>query len=401
MRRSHDSVLTSHAGSLPRTERLVAANAARAAGEEVEGWEELLAAEVADLVLRQRETGIDLVGDGEYGKSMTSPMDFGSWWSYIFQRAEGLSLDEGGAWITDRHVSSPGDTRLTGFAFRRDQQAFREAYTDPTSGIFHGTPPVFPKVTGPLRYTGHAAIAADVANLRAAADAAGTSDAFITSLAPGSASRIANEHYASDEELLFAWADVMREEYVAVLDAGLILQIDDPSIAENYDQIEPEPALEDYLDFTRLRVEALNHALRGLPSDRIRYHLCWGSWHGPHTTDLGLRDILPTVLGINADAITFEAANVRHEHEYRVWEDVALPDGKILLPGVVSHATNVVEHPELVAERIVRIAERVGRENVVASTDCGLGGRVHGQIAWAKLRSLTEGAALATRTLWG
>lgn len=400
MRRSQDRILTSHAGSLPRTERLVAANAARAAGEDVADWEQLLATEVADLVARQQEADVDLVGDGEYGKSMTSPMDFGSWWSYIFQRAEGLSLDEGGAWVTDRHLSTPGDVRLTGFGFRRDQQEFREAYTDPTSGIFVGAPPVFPKVTGPLRYTGQAAIAADIANLRAAAEAAGTTDAFITSLAPGSASRIANEHYADDTSLLEAWADVMREEYVAIIDAGLILQIDDPSIAENFDQIEPEPAIEDYLAFTRLRVEALNHALRGLPSDRIRYHLCWGSWHGPHTTDLGLRDIVDTVLTINADAITFEAANVRHEHEYRVWDDVALPEGKVLLPGVVSHATNVVEHPELVAERIVRLATRVGRENVIASTDCGLGGRVHSQIAWAKLRSLRDGAALASAELW-
>ncbi|GMA32601.1 cobalamin-independent methionine synthase II family protein [Litorihabitans aurantiacus] len=399
MRRSSSRILTSHAGSLPRTDALVAANAARAAGEEVEGWEELLATEVRDLVARQREVGVDLVGDGEYGKAMTSPMDFGSWWSYIFQRTEGLSLDEGGAWVTDRHLSTPGDTRLTGFGSRRDQQAFREAYSSPTSGIFVGEPPVFPKVTGPLRYTGHAALAADIANLRAAADAVGTQDAFITSLAPGSASRIANEHYGDDVALLEAWADVMREEYVAVIEAGLILQIDDPSIAENYDQIEPEPAIEDYLAFTRLRVEALNHALRGLPSDRIRYHLCWGSWHGPHTTDLALRDIVGTVLTIDADAITYEAANVRHEHEYRVWDEVALPDGKMLLPGVVSHATNVVEHPELVAERIVRIAQRVGTENVVASTDCGLGGRVHSQIAWAKLRSLTEGAALASEAL--
>lgn len=192
----------------------------------------------------------------------------------------------------------------------------------------------------------------------------------------------------------------MREEYKAIVDAGLILQLDDPCIAENWDQINPEPSVEDYKKFTMVRVEALNYAIRDLPTDRIRFHLCWGSWHGPHVTDIPMADIVDVMLAINAGAYLFEAGNVRHEHEWKVWHDVTLPDGKIIVPGVVSHATNLVEHPEVVADRIVRFAEAVGRENVIAGTDCGLGGRVHPQIAWAKLEALAQGARLATQRLW-
>lgn len=402
MLRSDDRIQTTHAGSLPRTPELLAANAAREAGDENGDFDALLRDAVVDVVERQQRAGITLVGDGEYGKSMSSPMDYGAWWSYSFQRTAGLELDTDAAWVLADVQSSPGDVRLTGFGNRRDQARFREAYTDPTSGIFAGEGPgAFPKVTGPLKYTGQAAVAQDAANLRAAADAAGVQDAFVTSIAPGSATRIANEHYATHEEYAYAWADVLREEYLAIVDAGLVLQIDDPGLAESWDQVTPEPTVEDYLAFSRVHVEALNHALRGIPEDRVRYHLCWGSWHGPHTTDLPMKDVVDLMLEIHASAYSFEAANVRHEHEYRVWDDVALPEGKILLPGVVSHATNVVEHPELVAERIERFATRVGRENVVASTDCGLGGRVHAQIAWAKLESLAQGAEIATRRLWG
>ena len=183
--------------------------------------------------------------------------------------------------------------------------------------------------------------------------------------------------------------------------AGFVLQLDDPALATSWDMINPEPSVADYRAFAELRVEALNHALRGLPANRIRYHLCWGSWHGPHVTDIPMRDLIDTVLKVNAQGISFEAGNVRHEHEWKVWRDVKLPDGKLLIPGVVSHATNVIEHPELVADRLVRFADVVGRENVLASTDCGLGGRVHPDIAWAKLRALAEGAALASKRLWG
>jgi len=201
--------------------------------------------------------------------------------------------------------------------------------------------------------------------------------------------------------MIFACADAMREEYKAIIDAGLILQLDDPSIAENWDMINPEPSAEAYRKFSMLRVEALNHAIKDLPRERIRFHLCWGSWHGPHVTDIPMRDIVEVMLAIDVQAYSFEAANVRHEHEWRGWQDMKLPEGKNLIPGIVSHATNVVEHPELVADRIIRFARLVGRENVIASTDCGLGGRVYPDIAWAKLETLVRGAELATKELWG
>jgi len=220
------------------------------------------------------------------------------------------------------------------------------------------------------------------------------------SISPGSFARGENLHYHTGEEFVFAAADAMREEYKAIVDAGIVLQIDDPSLPDNWDMIDPEPPLNEFKKFERARLEALNHALRGLPADRIRYHICWGSWHGPHTTDIPLRDIIDLVLAVNAGAYSVEAANARHEHEWRVWQDVKLPDGKLLIPGVVSHATNIVEHPQVVADRIVRYAKVVGRENVIAGTDCGFGGRIHPQIAWAKLEALGQGAKLASQELW-
>jgi 5-methyltetrahydropteroyltriglutamate--homocysteine methyltransferase len=400
--RSTDRIETSHAGSLPRTAELIAANAARAGGAGPEGFADMLRDEVVGVVRRQLDAGITVVGDGEYGKAMSSPVDYGAWWSYSFQRLGGLELDPEGRWATESVPSAPGDVRLTGFLHRRDRKRFAEAYADPTSGIFSGgdEPAPFPKCTGPLTYTGHDAVAADVANMTAALTTTGAREGFLTALSPGSASRIANEHYATEEEFVWACAEALRPEYQAIIDAGLVLQIDDPSVAENFDQIDPEPSVEDYQQFTRIRVEALNHALRGLPEDRIRFHLCWGSWHGPHTTDLPMADVVELMLEVNAGAYTFEAAGARHEHEFTVWDDVRLPDGKVILPGVVGHATNVVEHPELVAQRIERFATRVGRENVIASTDCGLGGRVHPQIAWAKLETLAAGARIASERLW-
>src|SRR5437763_4223350 len=243
-------------------------------------------------------------------------------------------------------------------------------------------------------------IKADIANFKAAMQAAGVAEGFMTAVAPGSAYSIGNRYYKTDEEFLYVCAEAMREEYQAIVDAGLILQLDDPATATGWDMITPEPSLDAYKKFIMVRIEALNHALRGLPADRIRYHLCWGSWHGPHVTDIPLRDIVDVMLAVNAGAYSFEAGNVRHEHEWRVWQDVKLPDDKLILPGVVSHATNVVEHPELVADRILRFADLVGRERVIASTDCGLGGRVRPQIAWAKLEALGAGTALASQQLW-
>jgi 5-methyltetrahydropteroyltriglutamate--homocysteine methyltransferase len=403
MRESRQRILTTHAGSLPRPDDLIEANRARESGEasDERAFSATLRAAVTDVVRRQRDGGIDVPGDGEYGKAMGHRVNYRAWWSYSFHRLGGLELGTQGLYDMPAHRSKPGEVVLTSFADRRDRLRFAAAYADPDSGVSTGPrAALWPVCVGPLTYTGQAAIKADIDNLKAALAASGAEEGFLTSIAPGSASRIGNRHYKTEEEFLFACADALREEYRAIVDAGLILQLDDPAIAENWDMVNPEPSAEDYRKFSMVRVEALNHAIRGLPEDRIRFHLCWGSWHGPHTTDIPLREIVDVMLAVKCRAYSFEAGNVRHEHEWRVWQDVKLPDGKLILPGVVSHATNVVEHPELVAERIGRFAGLVGRERVIASTDCGLGGRVHPQIAWAKLESLAQGAALASRQLW-
>ena len=398
-----DRILTSHAGSLPRPEDLIALNEQRAEGDfsgEAEYLGKLRAA-VADVVARQREVGIDLVNDGEYGHSMGQSYDYGPWWTYVFQRLGGLELTEDVLLDIPQAKAKPGEIVLASFAERRDWLAFADAYGDPASGVALPNRPIAPVCRGPITYQGQEDVQRDIADMKAAMAAAGVTDGFLNSVAPGSCARFGNEYYADDDEIMQACADAMREEYTAIIDAGLILQLDDPAIAENWDQINPAPSVADYQRFTMKRVEALNYAIRGLPADRIRFHLCWGSWHGPHTTDIPMADIVDVMLAINAGAYSFEAANARHEHEWKVWRDVKLPEGKVILPGMVSHSTNLIEHPELVADRIVRYAEAVGRENVVASTDCGLGGRVHPQIAWAKLESLAKGAELATRQLWG
>ena len=396
------SVLTSHAGSLPRPEDLVELNLKRFEGQPVDedDFQSRLKDAVKDVVARQHEIGIDLVNDGEYGHSMGHRYDYGSWWTYVFLRLGGLEIRPQTLMTTAQPAAKPGEIGLATFAERRDWNLFADAYGDETSGVALPTPPpIAPVATGPISYIGQADIQRDIDNFKAALDAAGLEDGFLNSVAPGSCHRFGNEFYDNDEEMMYACADAMREEYTAIIDAGLGLQLDDPAIAENWDQIVPEPSVEDYKRFTMVRVEALNHAIRGLPTERIRFHLCWGSWHGPHTTDIPMKDIVDVMLAIDAGSYSFEAANVRHEHEWRVWQDVKLPDGKRILPGVVSHSTNVVEHPELVAERIARFADGVGKENVVASTDCGLGGRVHPQIAWAKLESLAQGARLAGERL--
>jgi 5-methyltetrahydropteroyltriglutamate--homocysteine methyltransferase len=401
MRASSDRILTSHAGSLPRPDALIEANRAREAGEAAEegSYNTVLRQSVGDIVRHQRELGIDTPGDGELGKATTQRINYGPWWRYSFLRMSGLAPGGLTLYELPPRRSGPDEVVLTSFADRRDRTRFAAAYADPVSGITTGPRPSSPVCTGPLTYTGQQAIAADIANFKTALAAAGIDEGFMTGVAPGSAYRIPNTYYKSDEEFLYAWAEALREEYKAILDAGLVLQLDDPAVADNWDMVNPEPSIEAYKKFTMVRVEALNHALRGLPQERVRFHLCWGSWHGPHTTDIPMRDILDVMLAVNAQAYSFEAGNVRHEHEWRVWEDVKLPDDKLILPGVVSHATNVVEHPELVADRILRFANLVGRERVIASTDCGLGGRVHPDIAWAKLEALAQGAALASRRL--
>jgi 5-methyltetrahydropteroyltriglutamate--homocysteine methyltransferase len=404
MKGSRSHILTTQAGSLPRPDDLIELNRARQAGESQDerDYQTRLSTAVGEVVRRQKATGIDVPGDGEYGKAMGQRVNYGAWWSYSFQRLGGLELGME-LYRIPAQRSEPGRVRLTSFSDRRDRALFPAAYADPESGVStnRGGPGMrLPVCRGPLVYTGQEAIQADVAHMKAALAATGVDEGFMTSIAPGSASRIGNEYYKTDEEFIFACAEAMREEYKAILDAGLVLQLDDPAIAENWDMINPAPPVAEYRKLSMIRVEALNHALRGLPRDRIRFHLCWGSWHGPHVTDIPLRDIVDVMLAVDCQAYSFEAGNVRHEHEWKVWREVKLPDDRILIPGVVSHATNVVEHPELVADRIARFASLVGRERVIAGTDCGLGGRVHPDIAWAKIGALAQGAALASRQLY-
>lgn len=393
---------TTTAGSLPRTQALIEANAARNFEDDgftlrsTPEFEALVAEAVRDVVARQRELGITQPGDGEFGKAMSNAVDYGAWWGYSFQRVTGLSLTEVNAFNEPPRHSTPGNVQLSSFADRRDRAAFAEAYDDPQSGISTGrTATAFPTTTGEIVYRGQQAVAADTRNLRAAVGEGATG--FLTAIAPGSAARVRNEFYASEQDHIDAWVAALREEYRAITDAGLTLQLDDPSLAENWDQINPEPSVEDYVAFTQLRVDAINAAIEGLPKERVRLHLCWGSWHGPHTTDIELKHILKTVLGAKVGQISFEAANARHEHEWTVWQENAdlIPDDLVLVPGVIGHSTNLVEHPDLIAQRIERFARIVGPDRVIASTDCGLGGRVHPQIAWAKLEALGEGARRA------
>ena len=399
-----DHILTSHVGSLPRPKDLLEANRARKEGKggDERAFQDKLRAATVDVVRRQKEIGIDIPGDGEYGHAMNYSVNYGAWWNYAFPRLTGLKISEqtpiirpgvdiaGGAGQRGFH--------LTTFDKRRDWLKFGEAYTDPESGIYMGPEPFqLPVCVGPVTYVGHDAIKADIANVKAALAAAGVKDGFMTAVAPASAVRMMNEYYKNEDDFLAAGAEAMREEYKAIVDSGLILQLDDPLVAEGFDQVEPEPTPAEYRKYAMRWIEAINHAIRGLPPERIRFHLCWGSWHGPHSTDIAIRDIVEVMLAVKWQTYSFEAGNARHEHEWNVWQEVKLPDDKIIMPGVVSHATNVVEHPELVAQRIERFAKIVGRDRVVAGTDCGLGGRVHAQIAWAKLEALAQGAALASK----
>jgi 5-methyltetrahydropteroyltriglutamate--homocysteine methyltransferase len=406
MKRSTNRILTTHAGSLSRPADLIAINRARADGQSKDdaAYAKCLADAVAGVVRQQRAAGVDIVDDGEFGKPMASQYDYGVWWNYAFARMSGFvpadSVPE-----SQSRKSSVAEFALTSFGNRRDWQKFKDFYQDPEStGTLVGSAARRrsrrPVCTGPIKYIGQAAIAADIANLKNAMAASGAEEGFMCSIGPGSFARSEDLHYENPEAFVFAAAEAMREEYKAIVDAGIVLQIDDPSLPDNWDMINPEPPLMEFKKFEQVRMDALNNALRGLPQDRIRFHICWGSWHGPHTTDIPLKDIVDLVLRVDAGAYSVEGANPRHEHEWRVWQDVKLPEGKLLIPGVVSHATNIVEHPQVVADRIVRYAKVAGRENVIAGTDCGFGGRIHPQIAWAKLEALAEGARLATKELW-
>jgi 5-methyltetrahydropteroyltriglutamate--homocysteine methyltransferase len=339
---------------------------------------------MVEVLRKQSDAGIDIISDGELGK-----IGFGI--AYYGCRLSGLATRP------FREGESAWMGQGTG-----ERAEFAEFYHDLNFERF--IPPHRVICSGAVSYIGHQEVANDLALFKAAVQESGANpeETFMCVLAPGWLEHFFhNEHYASDEAYLFALADAMKHEYKAIVDAGFVLQIDDPALPDTYDMIVPTPTVDEYRKFARIRVEALNHALQGLPEDRVRYHICWGSWHGPHTHDLPLKHVIDLMLEVKAGAYSVEAANARHEHEWKLWRDVKLPEGKLLIPGVVSHATNVVEHPEVVADRIVRYAGLVGRENVIAGTDCGLGMRVHPQIAWAKLRALAEGAALASKQLWG
>jgi 5-methyltetrahydropteroyltriglutamate--homocysteine methyltransferase len=387
MQRSTDRILTTHVGSLVRPPELVELMRAKDSGQAYDPQE--LAARVRssvrDVVHKQVEVGIDIPSDGEYGKPSFS--------GYVNERLSGF----------ERRPRDPNESPLLNWG--RDRRLFREFYEayDRATGSASGYPVV---CTGPIAYQGQTAVQRDIETFKTALTGVHRGEAFIPAVAPGTIElQRRNEYYPTDEAYLFAIAEAMREEYQAIVDAGFLLQIDDPRVVTQYGMPDPAPSIAAYRKFAELRVEALNHALAGIPSERVRYHLCWGSWHGPHVTDVPLKDIVDIVLRVRAGAYCVEAANPRHEHEWQVWEHVKLPEDKTLIPGVVAHTTNIVEHPELIAWRLMTYARLVGRENVMAGTDCGfsqgaLTPRVHASIMWAKLQALAEGAAMATKQLW-
>jgi len=392
MRRSTERILTTHVGSLIRPGPLLPFIRAKQGGQpyDQEAYRKCLASSVAEVVLQQASAGIDVPSDGEFGKSI-------SWSQYALERLSGF----------ERRPVKPGASR---FARGTDRGRFAEFYAELDAA--DGPPATAAASVGeavcvaPIRYTGQAEVQRDIANFKAALERAGVAEGFLPVAAPASViPDRKNEHYANDEQMLAAIAEAMRVEYRAIVDAGLLLQLDDARAAVTYDRMVPPASFEDYRRWLALQVEAINHATEGIPRDRIRYHVCWGSWPGPHTSDVPLKDIVDLVLRVRAGAYLIEGANPRHEHEWRVWEKARLPEGSVLVPGVISHATNVVEHPELVAERIVRIARLVGRENLLAGTDCGFAQgpfhrRVHPTIMWAKLEALAAGARLASQELW-
>ena len=396
-----NKIRTTHVGSLPRTPELLDANLRRSELSDDE-YLGILQRSVDEVVRRQVDLGIDIINEGEYGHITSGAIDYGAWWNYSFSRLGGLTMTDEDRWANQESVrSEPGNIRLTSFSDRRDRQLFNEAYEDPESGIFTGRAKVGnPKFTGPITYIGQDQVDADVQLMRRAMDNAGATEGFVAALSPGSAARLKNEYYATDDEVVWACADAMAQEYRAITDAGFTVQLDAPDLAESWDQINPEPSLDDYRDWLRTRVDAINHAVREVPKEQTRLHICWGSWHGPHVTDVPFGDIIEEILRAEVGGFSFEGASPRHAHEWRVWQDHKLPEGSVIYPGVISHNTNAVEHPRLVADRIIQFAEVVGPENVIASTDCGLGGRLHHQIAWAKLESLVEGARIASAELF-
>jgi 5-methyltetrahydropteroyltriglutamate--homocysteine methyltransferase len=402
MRRSTDRILVSHAGNLPRPQALdeLIDGGKATQGADTEEYHRRLPDAVQWIVDRQIELGVDIVNDGEYAKA-------GSYGGYIHHRVTG--------WETvPLDPNRPPKRAGTAERDRRDFPGFYE------SGLwFAGSGgPIRPgfmipgqvrqinnretrACTGPVKYTGHAAVQEDVDNLKAAI-AGKDVEGYIAALGPLSlGAGVHNNYYNSEEEYMTAVAECLREEYKAITDAGLIVQVDEPEFCTSW-MFYPDWDVEQYRKYLGFCVEVINHSVKGLPEELVRFHTCWGSGHRPHTNDIELKYIADLLVQINAMQYSVEAANVRHEHEYHVWETVKLPEGKMLMPGVISHATDLVEHPELVAERIVNYAKLVGRENVQTGTDCGIGSRVgHEEVVWAKLKAMSEGAAIASRKLWG
>jgi len=382
LKRSEERILTSHVGSLVRPAALLELSAnARETGDRAE-YEAYLTKAVADVVAKQAKAGIDIVNDGEFGKL--------GWANYILDRLSGFEFRP--------------DELYPATWLGRDRVRFRDFMAKEFPRGISGSPGH--ACVGEIRYEDRESVRRDLRNLKAATAKTKVEDVFFTSVAPASVGYDAeNEYYKSERDYVFAIANALREEYRAVHEAGVVLQVDDAVLANMYDYL-VQQSPERYREWAELRVDALNHALEGIPEDRIRYHICFGSWHVPHVADAELKDIIDLVLKVKAGAYSIEAANVRHEHEWHLWETVKLPKDKILIPGVITHHTVTVEHPQLVAERIVNFARLVGRENVIAGTDCGFAQmegiqRAHPSIMWAKFESLAEGARLATKTLWG
>ena len=353
MKRSTERILTTHVGSLIRPAPLQDFLRAKQAGKSYDrtGYEACLKSSVAEVVRKQAEVGVDVVSDGEFGKSI-------SWSQYVLERLSGF----------ERRPIKPGTNPFTRGV---DRERFAEFYAelDAREGVATTVEAV---CVGPISYTGEAELKRDIDNFKAALKDLGITEAFLPVAAPASViPDRKNEYYKSEEDLIRAIGAAMRTEYRMIIDAGFVLQLDDARAAVTYDRMVPPASFAEYRKWLALQVDVLNEAIAGLPVDRIRYHVCWGSWPGPHTSDVGLKDIVDLILGMKVGAYVIEGANPRHEHEWRVWETAKLPAGRLLVPGVISHATNVVEHPELVAERIVRTARLVGRENLIAGTDCG------------------------------
>ena len=381
MKRSEHRILTTHVGSLVRPKELRDLSSWGEAPKDLNHYNEVLRRETENVVRQQAEAGIDIVSDGEYGKF--------SWSNYVLQRISGFEI-------------RPEQKRPL-YWLGRDRERFAEAIALDLTRFASGT--VTEACVGPIRYQDHAGIDRAIDNMQAALQHVKVEEGFLTAVAPASTAYDGvDEYYHNEHDYVYAIADALCEEYRAIYKSGLLLQVDDAVLANMYDHL-VEQSPEKYQEWANLRVEALNHALQGIPEDRVRYHVCFGSWHVPHVSDAPLEAIADLILKVRAGAYSIEAANVRHEHEWRVWQNKRLPAGKILIPGVITHHTATVEHPQAVADRIVRFAKIVGRENVIAGSDCGFAQsdvlqRVHPTVMWAKFDSLVEGARLATKELW-